>query len=158
VLTKILWEGTLWNLQPNRIRPATELDLASVDALLREWLDLRKQRNSVFPDVVRNAELIVAEEDGMVVGFIHYIMHNDIIDGGLNAFITAWYVSSSKRRRGIGSKLLRKAIEEAVGKGAVGIEASTTNPEARRLYETHGFKQFNGEVFLELDMSRATKW
>jgi ribosomal protein S18 acetylase RimI-like enzyme len=139
------------------VRPATELDLPPVDALLLEWLKLPKQRHLVFQDALRKTELIVAEQDHIVVGFIHYIMHNDIIDGGPNAFITAWYVTSSKRRKGTGSKLLRKAIEEAVKKGAVGIETSTTNSEARRLYEKHGFKQFKGEAFLEMDMTRVTE-
>ena len=143
-------------MHPNTIvRPATELDLPSVDALLIEWLNLRKQRHLVFQDALRGNELFVAEQCGAVVGFIHYVMHNDIIDGGTNAFITAWYVTPSKRREGTGSKLLRKAIEEVLKKGAVGIEASTTNPEARRLYENHGFEQFDGEVFLEMNMSKV---
>ena len=144
-------------MQSVGIRLVTESDWPSVDALLLEWLNLRKRRNSVFNDALRKTELIVAEQDGVIAGFIHYVLHNDIIDGGPNAFITAWYVRRDRRRRGIGSKLLRKAIEEAIRKGAVGIETSTTNPEARRLYERHGFKQFNGEIFLEMDMTKATK-
>ncbi len=137
------------------VRLATELDIPSMDALLVGWLDLRKQRDLVFKEALRIAELIVAEQDGELVGFIHYVMHNDIIDGGPNAFITALYVTPSKRRKGIGSALLRKVIHEAVKKGAIGIEASTTNPEARRLYEKHWFKQFRGEIFLEMDMDKA---
>lgn len=139
------------------IRPATETDSPCVNALLLEWLSLRKERDSVFQDALRKTEILVAEQNGAIVGFIHYVMHNDIIDGGRNAFITAWYVASDNRRKGIGSKLLRRAIEEAVKKGAVGIEASTTNPEARRLYERHEFEQFNGEVFLEMNMAKAPK-
>ena len=143
-------------MQPDTIvRPAIELDLPSVDVLLIEWLNLRKQRCSVFRDALRRDELIVAEKDRKVVGFVHYVMHNDIIDGGTNAFITAWYVTPSKRREGTGSKLLGKAIEEAVKKGAVGIEASTTNPEAYRLYSKFGFEQFNGEIFLEMNMAKV---
>jgi ribosomal protein S18 acetylase RimI-like enzyme len=137
------------------VRAATELDLSSIDALLLEWLDLRKQRDLAFKKALRKGELTVAKQDGILVGFIHYVMHNDIIDGGPNAFITAFYVTPNKRRKGIGGALLRKVIQEAVEKGVVGIEASTTNPEARRLYEKHGFMQFRGEVFLEMDMDTA---
>jgi ribosomal protein S18 acetylase RimI-like enzyme len=122
---------------------------------LLEWLDLRKQRDSAFKQALRKSELIVAEQDGILVGFIHCVMHNDVIDGGPNAFITAFYVTPKNRRKGLGSALLRKVIQEAVEKGAVGIEASTTNTEARRLYEKHGFMQFRGEVFLEMDMDKA---
>jgi GNAT superfamily N-acetyltransferase len=108
-----------------------------------------------FAKALRNSELIVAEQDDAVVGFIHYVMHNDIIDGGPNAFITAFYVTPNYRRKGIGSALLSRTIQDALKKGAVGIESSTTNPEAHRLYEKHGFKRFRGEIFLEIDMTLA---
>lgn len=137
------------------VRPASESDIPSINALLLEWLDLRKERELVFREAVGNAELIVAEQDGVLVGFIHCVMHNDIIDGGPNCFITAFYVTPGKRRNGIGTRLLRTAVQEGIKKGAVGLEASTTNVEARRLYEKHGFTQFRGEIFLEMDMAKV---
>jgi len=86
-------------------------------------------------------------------------MHEDIIDGGLNSFITCFYVAPRFRNKGIGSTLLNSAIEDALDKSAIGIETSTSNPDARRLYEKHHFRQFMGnwtmgEVFLELDMKK----
>ena len=135
------------------IRRATQRDLASINALLREWLGSRKERRVSFKQALGNTELVVAEQDGIVVGFIHYVMHNDIIDGGLNEFITAFYVTLDHRRKGIGTALLTRAIHDALRKGAVGIESSTTSPEARGLYEKHGFKQFRNEVFLEMNMA-----
>jgi GNAT superfamily N-acetyltransferase len=135
------------------VRQATEHDLPTTDALLRKWLNFRKERKMSFRQALRNTELIVAERDGGLLGFIRYVIHNDIIDGGLNAFITAFYVTPNHRRKGIGSALLTRAIQDALRKGVVGIESSTTNPEARRLYEKYGFKQYRGEVFLEMDMA-----
>jgi len=86
-------------------------------------------------------------------------MHEDIIDGGPNSFITALYVLPEFRNKGVGSKLLQAAIRDALERGALEIEASTANPDARRLYEKHHFDQFMGkwtmgEVFLELNLSK----
>jgi GNAT superfamily N-acetyltransferase len=86
-------------------------------------------------------------------------MHEDVVDGGLNAFTTCFYLALEFRNQRIGSLLLDRAIDDAVRKGAVGIETSTASPDARRLYERHGFKQFMGkwtmgEVFLELNMAK----
>ena len=137
------------------VRLAAQLDLPSIDSLLVEWLSLPRQRDLVFKDSVRNGELWVAELNGAFAGFLHQVVHNDVIDGGPNSFITALYVSPKYRRSGVGSALLRKAIQDTLKKGVVGIEASTTNPEARKLYEKYGFKQFKGEISLEMDMDRA---
>jgi ribosomal protein S18 acetylase RimI-like enzyme len=137
------------------VRHAAEPDMPSMSVLMLEWLSLPLQRDSVFRDSTRREELLVAERDGALVGFLHHVMHNDVIDGGLNSFITALYVSPFHRRKGIASLLLRTAIRESLKKRAVGMEASTTNPEARRLYEKFGFRQFRGEVFLEMDMNKA---
>ncbi len=84
-------------------------------------------------------------------------MHEDIVDGGLNSFITAFYVTPEFRNKGVGSILLSRAIKDALDKGAVEIETSTASRDAKRLYERHHFKQFMGkgtmgEVFLELDI------
>jgi ribosomal protein S18 acetylase RimI-like enzyme len=103
--------------------------------------------------------LLVADCKGEVVGFIQHVLHEDIVDGGLNCFITAFYVAPEFREKGLGFSLLRKAIRDALAKRGVGIETSASNPEARRFYEKHGFKQFMGkwsmgEVFLELYMKR----
>ena len=103
--------------------------------------------------------MLVADRKGKPIGFIHYAMHEDVIDGGSNAFITAFYVAPEFRDKGVGSKLLRTAIEDALKKGAVGIETSTANPDAKQMYERHFFRQYMGkwtmgEVFLELDMNK----
>ena len=140
-------------LENTTVRQATRRDLASINILLHEWLGLRKDRQMAFTQALRNSELIVAEKEGIVVGFIHYVMHNDIIDGGPNAFTTALYVTPKHRRKGIGTALPTRAIQDALRKGAVGIETSTTDPEACKLYEKHDFKQFKNEIFLEMNMA-----
>ena len=90
-----------------------------------------------------------------IIGFVHYVMHEDIIDGAPNSFITAFFVTRTHRRRGVGTLLLDEAITESLARGAVGVETSTIHAKARKLYERHNFKQTMGdigEVFLELDV------
>jgi GNAT superfamily N-acetyltransferase len=132
-------------------------DALSVDNLLSEWLDSKPSsgRLDSVQRAVRNREIIVAESASKIVGFIHYVMHEDIIDGSPNAFITAFYVSQASRGKGVGSLLLERAIVDSLAAGAVGVETSTIHIRARKLYERHHFKQTVGdigEVFLELDI------
>ncbi len=130
-----------------------------MDYLLSEWLDWTPStgRLGSIERAVADGELLIAEEAKKPIGFIHYVMHEDIIDGGLNSFITAFYVSPAFRGKGVGSLLLCHAIDDALSKGAVGIETSTIHRSAMKLYEKHYFSQTMGdipEVFLELDITK----
>lgn len=132
-------------------------DAVAVDNLLSEWFDWKPisgRLNSV-KRAIRKKELLVAKAGSRVVGFIHYVMHEDVIDGNPNAFISAFYVSEAVRGKGVGSLLLESAIADSLARGAVGVETSTIHKRARQLYERHHFKQTMGdisEVFLELDI------
>ena len=142
-----------------RVRRAREEDISVIDGYITEWLNFDVDREESIRRAVKNKELLVADYKGKLLGFIHYVMHEDIIDGGPNSFITAFYVLPEFRNKGVGSKLLHAAIEDGLQGGALEIEASTADPNARRLYEKHHFQQFMGkwtmgEVFLELDISK----
>ena len=140
------------------IRRALSTDAVSVDRLLSEWFDWKPENGRLdeIQRAVRNRELLVAQDENSLIGFIHYVIHEDIIDGGPNSFISAFYVSPAQRRKGIGTLLLKKAIVDSLNRGVVGVEISTTQVMAKRLYERLHFKQTIGdigEVFLELDIS-----
>jgi GNAT superfamily N-acetyltransferase len=141
------------------VRRASITDAPLVDNLLSEWLKWTPDsgREKSLRRAIRNNELLVAEsQEKALVGFIHYVMHEDIIDGGLNAFITAFYVSPSWRRKGAGTLLLDGAIENALTRGAVGVETSTIHESAKRFYMKRHFKQAQGDIaeaFLELEIS-----
>lgn len=138
------------------IRRATEKDIPVIAASITKWLDWDVPRERSIEQAIKNDELLVAELEGRVEGFIHYVLHEDIIDGGPNAFITCFYVAPEERNKRVGSMLLTEALRDSLKRGVVGVETSTANPDARRFYERHHFKQFMGkwtmgEVFLELD-------
>lgn len=131
-------------------------------SLLLRWLnwETRRGREESIKRATEQEELLVAEFHAKVVGFIHYVLHEDIIDGDLNAFITAFYVTPSFRGKGVGSLLLKEVIEDSLSKGAAGVETSTIYREAKKFYEKRGFKQVIGdigEVFLELDVQECLR-
>ena len=137
-------------------------DAPSIESLLSEWFDWNPSSGRL--DSVRRAtrkrELLVAKVGSRTVGFIHYVMHEDIIDGAPNSFISAFFMTQSWRRKGVGTRLLEEAIKDSLARGAVGVETSTTHAKARELYERHHFKQTMGdigEVFLELDVDEYLK-
>lgn len=132
-------------------------DAVAVDNLLSEWFDWKpvSGRLDSVRRAVRKKELLVSKAGSRVVGFIHYVMHEDVIDGGPNAFISAFYVSEAFRGKGVGSLLLESAIADSLARGAVGVETSTIHLRAKQLYVRHHFKQTMGdigEVFFELDV------
>lgn len=132
-------------------------DAVAVENLLSEWFDWKPVSGRVdsVKRAIRKKQLLVAKTGSRVVGFIHYVMHEDVIDGNPNAFISAFYVSDAVRGRGVGSLLLESAIADSLASDAVGVETSTIHKRARQLYERHHFKQTMGdigEVFLELDV------
>ena len=144
------------------VRRALMTDALRVDALLSEWFDWKPEsgRLGSLQRAVRKRELLVAVVHSRIIGFIHYVMHEDIIDGAPNSFISAFFVTESYRRRGVGTLLLEAAITDSLAKGAVGIETSTIHVLARKLYERLHFKQTMGdigEVFLELDIDEYLK-
>jgi GNAT superfamily N-acetyltransferase len=151
-------EGPLWKLFKGIIaRRALMKDARSVDSLLSEWFDWKPQsgRLESIQKAVRKRELLVAEVGSRIIRFIHYVMHDDIIDGAPNSFISAFFVTQSWRRKGAGTLLLEEAIKDSLARGVVGVETSTIHVKARELYKRHHFKQTMGdigEVFLELDV------
>ena len=145
-----------------RIRRSVTIDAPAVDSLLSEWLGWKPHTGRLrsIRRAVTNKELLVAENQDGIIGFIHYVKHGDIIDGGPNMFITAFFVSSRHRRKGIVTSLLEKAIANSLKEGVVGVETSTIHKLAKKLYERHHFKQTMGdigEVFLELDILEYLK-
>ena len=139
------------------VRRALIRDAPRLNLLLHEWLgwDPGHGRILSIQRAIRNREFIVAEARSQIIGFVHFILHEDVIDGAPNAFITAFYVQEGLRGVGVGTRLLREATVQSAAHGATFIETSTIHCEAKAFYETHGFRQTIGdigEVFLELDV------
>lgn len=86
-----------------------------------------------------NSTMLIAEEDGRVVGMIAFSGGTLAEERHLGEFGLS--VARDTRGRGVGSALLEALVEWAPGAGIERIEAATwsSNPGAQALYERHGF-------------------
>jgi len=95
-----------------KVRRAREEDISVIDGYITEWLNFDADREESVRRAVKNKELLVSDYKGKLLGFIHCVMHEDIVDGGPNSFITAFFVLPEFRNKGVGSNLLQAAIGE----------------------------------------------
>jgi ribosomal protein S18 acetylase RimI-like enzyme len=135
-----------------RFRPATAADVPAIVALLaddplgasrEDPSDLAPYR-AAFEAIAANPmhELIVAELDGAVVGCCQLsILHNLSRRGATRALLEAVRVASSLRRRQLGERLVRHAIERARARGCVMLQLTSDKQreDALRFYERLGF-------------------
>ncbi len=88
-------------------------------------------------------ELIVAEQEGEVIGTLHLIFLPSVsYQGGLRAQVESVRVDQRFQSQGIGSWMMKWTIERARQRGAHLIQLTThqTRLDAHRFYERLGFK------------------
>ena len=123
---------------------------------LRELLDLYKYLNKDDPDLVEDAELkklwqeiledpsqhyLVVEVDGKLVSTcVMIIIKNLTRNASPYAIIESVVTHPDYRKRGIGTRLLKRAQEIAREKGCYKIMFLTGRKEAIPFYENAGFE------------------
>jgi GNAT superfamily N-acetyltransferase len=91
-----------------------------------------------------NHELIVAEIDGIVIGTLHLMILPSIsYQGGLRAQVESVRVDKDHQSHGIGSMMMKWAIERARSRGAHLVQLTThmSRKDAHRFYERLGFEK-----------------
>ena len=91
----------------------------------------------------KNHELIVADLNGEVVGTLHLMFLPSLsYQGGLRAQVESVRVDRQCQNQGIGSRMMKWAIERARQRGAHIVQLTTHNSreDAHRFYERLGFK------------------
>lgn len=89
-----------------------------------------------------NHELIVAELHGEVIGTLHLMFLPSLsYQGGLRAQVESVRVDTKCQNQGIGSKMMKWAIERARERGAHIVQLTThqTRTDAHRFYQRLGF-------------------
>jgi ribosomal protein S18 acetylase RimI-like enzyme len=89
-------------------------------------------------------QLIVAESNGRIIGTLHLIFLPSIsYQGGLRAQIDSVRVDREYRNLGIGSEMMKWAIEHAKERGAHIVQLTTHNSRenAHRFYERLEFEK-----------------
>jgi ribosomal-protein-alanine N-acetyltransferase len=127
------------------IRLAQEEDISVLEELYLQFTDWFLQRNEALRKAVKdpNCELLVAEINGQVVGFVHQVFFLDIVHAGVYSYITSLFVKEEHRRKRIASKLIQAALASAKKRKVVEVHLDTKeyNEQAIRLYEKLGFKR-----------------
>lgn len=127
------------------IRQAEEKDTPVLEELFLQFSEWPLQRGQTLRKIMKEttSELLVAEVNQEIVGLIHQVLFLDPVHAGLNSYITSLFVKEAHRKKGIGSQLLKKTIENAKKKGVIEIHVDTeeNNTRALEFYQKHGFKK-----------------
>jgi len=143
-------------MQPNILfRFAKRVDLPSIVRMLADD-ELGSQREryetplpesyySAFEQIDNdpNHELIVAEQNGEVIGTLHLMFLPSVsFQGGLRAQVESVRVDKRFQGQGIGGEMMNWATERAKQRGAHLVQLTThkTREDAHRFYERLGFK------------------
>ncbi|MED4562078.1 GNAT family N-acetyltransferase [Bacillus altitudinis] len=153
------------NLNQLTFREAVQGDLDNIVLMLsddklgqkreRYSRPLRESYRNAFHSIEAdpNIELIVACDREEVVGVLQLTMTPFLTyQGGWRASIEGVRTASTHRGRGIGTLLIKRAIQRASDRGCHMIQLTTDKqrPEARRLYEKLGFEATHDGMKLHL--------
>src|SRR5215207_4196469 len=146
-------------------RLATRTDLPAIVRMLADdGLGRQRERDenplpaayhSAFEQIESdpNHELIVAEQDGEVIGTLHLIFLPSIsFQGGLRAQVESVRVDRKYQNIRIGSEMMKWTIARARERGAHMVQLTThkTRQDAHRFYERLGFK--GSHLGMKLDL------
>ncbi|MCW2500750.1 MAG: acetyltransferase [Frankiales bacterium] len=92
-------------------------------------------------DVESIADVLVAEEEGVVSGYVRLNQPGPLPSHAHVLVINGLAVAPARQGSGIGRRLMASALEEARSRGArkVSLRVLAPNARARRLYEACGF-------------------
>ena len=133
---------------PLTVRTAREADDAALAALdRRSWAvenEVMPRRDAGIPfftDHIEVRDILVAEIDGQIAGWIKIVPPTPIASNAHVQQIQGLAVDPRCRRQGVGRGLIDAACELARSRGArrITLRVLGTNPGARRLYEAAGF-------------------
>jgi len=85
--------------------------------------------------------ILIAESNREIVGYIAICYGYTIEFRGRDAFIDEFYIQDIVRGKGIGSKLIQLAKEQARNNAirVLHLEVAVDNERAKKLYKEHGF-------------------
>jgi GNAT superfamily N-acetyltransferase len=129
-----LWEG--YNLFYKRVVPAEVTQMT--------W--------SRFFDAYEPVHAVVAEEDGRLLGLVHYLFHRNTAMIGPTCYLQDLFTHEDARSKGIGRALIEAVYERARAAGSPRVYWMTheTNLTAMKLYdkvaERSGFVQYRKPI------------
>ena len=146
------------------IRKATADDEAGVIDLLRQllfpagatrsestydWQSVATTLREVVEDTAKGT-VLVAEDDGDLIGAITLSYPTAIRYSGIYACIEEFITSPKARGKGVGSQLLETAIAEAASKGCNEVQVNNPTEAGYPVYLRQGFKDIGKHLKLRL--------
>jgi len=144
------------------IRKVEESDLSAIEKLSLELIRATESQGSFNINVVsenfqsllklHDHYILVAESDGVVIGYINFSVRKTILHPGLSGLIDEIIVNKYYRGLGVGKSLINAVAEKCKELGCCELEVSTeiTNSNSRRFYKKCGFDEMG--IFLEMDL------
>lgn len=141
--------------KPN-VRRGTDDDAEVLARLLKEFNDEFEEESpdrgvllERIPDLIASGEgvfFLAGEDPKNPVGFAYLQFNPSLYSLTRDAYLGELYVVPDRRGDGFGRAMLEAAIEEARAQNAINISLGTsvTDTEARGLYESAGFTNFEG--------------
>lgn len=120
---KVLWDG--YNAFYKRVG-STALPI-----------EVTKTTWARFFDPNEPVHALVADENGQLIGLVHYLFHRSTIAIPLVCYLQDLFTSEAARGKGVGGALIQAVYERAKGAGSPRVYWQTheTNATARSLYE-----------------------
>ncbi|GAH65191.1 unnamed protein product [marine sediment metagenome] len=144
------------------IREARESDLLTIRKLTLELIEAMGNTEGIDIKLIAencqnllsedNSHILVAEIEGVVVGFVNFTTRKTILHRGFSGLIDEIIVAKSYRGKSLGKQLLSSAIEKSRQLGCCEVEVSTEkiNIKAREFYRQCGFTERG--MFFEIDL------
>ena len=132
------------------IREATIEDREEVFNLLRQLMTSATTESPInqpssietFRQVIEEGKgtVLVAEEDGQMMGLLTLSYPVAIRCGGIYSCIEEFIVTEQARGKGVGGKLLETAISKATDKGCYELQVNRPSELGYPVYMRHGWK------------------
>jgi GNAT superfamily N-acetyltransferase len=116
---------------------------------VRDWQAAAGQYKKIIREGTRGT-ILVAEEEGVLLGVITLSYPEAIRCGGEYASIEEFVVSEKARGKGIGGQLLEAAIAEATARGCDEIDVNRPSASGYPLYTRHGIKDLGKNLMTKL--------
>jgi GNAT superfamily N-acetyltransferase len=137
-----------------KIRPATSADIDTMSMLLAQLFSIEqdftpdeaKQRMGLEKLLAAaDAYVVVAEQEGVVVGMATLQILISTAEGGLSGLIEDVVVNESYRGRGVGKRLMEYLVQWAAKQGLTRLQllADRQNQPALMFYQSQGWSTTN---------------
>ena len=128
------------------VRPVAPTDLAQLEALWEGYNtfyertvppEITRATWSRFFDAYEPVHALVAEEDGRLLGLVHYLFHRSTTLIGPTCYLQDLFTTEAERGQGVGRALIESVYERARSAGSLRVYWQTheTNVTAMALYD-----------------------